>query len=642
MRKRSLKTRAENHEELGMFDAWTLQWGAHPMGEEMPDLDDLRDKYEVHRDEILATWRTRGDWHAAREPWAHWMFERDANADWLREDITQDWIRNASDERAAANGCRFEEWRGRKVVDWIQTYCRLYEGDCAGQNLVLHDWQFEATMRLFSWVKDSEEWGRTVRRFRKAGIFIAKKNKKSPTIAAWGMYLLCGDGERGQKTYSAARDGRQAMIAHQHALEMIRLSPELGRQCKVNQSTGQIEHKATRSFYRILAGDNKDSQEGLNGSVLVDETHVVDRRLASIIKGAGISRAQPLHIEASTAGSNVDSYGKEQRDYGMAIINGEITDEHFLAIDYSAPQELSDEELEADPVKYGKMANPAWGHTIKPSEFLADYNASKISIDKLATFKMYRLNIWQRSSNPWLKTGDWDKCRQDYKEDDLAGEQCVAGLDLSKTRDMTALSLVFREWGDEESIRILAHFWLPRKYAYENKHLAPFFEWEKMGALTLTDGSVIDYGAVRSKFHAWSQKFNICKLVYDPRFAEETTQAMSDGLYGAAGTLLEEGTGIERVSFKQTVEHYTPVIEEFERLVIAGRAHHNGNPVLTWQAEHVHKKTTGMTGRGAILEKPPSGDIKKIDGVVATLMALSMLNDLVGRSAYNTKGSLAL
>jgi phage terminase large subunit-like protein len=101
-------------------------------------------------------------------------------------------------------------------------------------------------------------------------VWIAKKNGKSPTLAAWGLYLLCADGEQGQKVYSVAKDGKQAMIAHTHAIEMVRrspaLSPDMGGECTINRSTGQITYHPTSSVYKVVAGDNPQSQEGLNGS----------------------------------------------------------------------------------------------------------------------------------------------------------------------------------------------------------------------------------------------------------------------------------------------------------------------------------------------------------------------------------------
>ncbi len=77
---------------------------------------------------------------------------------------TKRWMRNRSDELAVDNGCRFDEERGRYVVDWIQDYCKLYEGEWAGEPLMLVDWQLEFVMRLFGWVKWSDRWGREIRR----------------------------------------------------------------------------------------------------------------------------------------------------------------------------------------------------------------------------------------------------------------------------------------------------------------------------------------------------------------------------------------------------------------------------------------------------------------------------------------------
>lgn len=83
--------------------------------------------------------------------------------------ITNRWMRDASDERAAHQGCWFDEARGQFAVDWMRDYLRLYEGECAGQPFeCCDDWQHDAVMRLFGWVRDSEDWGRVIRRFRKA------------------------------------------------------------------------------------------------------------------------------------------------------------------------------------------------------------------------------------------------------------------------------------------------------------------------------------------------------------------------------------------------------------------------------------------------------------------------------------------
>ena len=538
---------------------------------------------------------------------------------------TKGWIKNPSDELAAAAGCRFDEARGRFVVRWIERYCRLYEGDWAGEPMRLTDWQLECTLRLFSWVKWSEKWNREIRRFRQASIWVAKKNKKSPTLAAWGLLLLAGDGEPGQKVFLCAKDGRQAReIAGRHAIEMLLQSDELAAECTINKNIMQITHLPTRSIMLPLSSSNsrtQESKEGLNGSTLIDEVHVVDRDFVRRISRAGISRSEPLQIEVSTAGNNPDSYGKQRFDYAAGVLAGTNVDQELFAAIYAAPQDLSDEALEADPLKYAAMANPALGHTVDQGEILADYQRSKKSLLALADFKMYRLNIWQRSASPWLRAADWEKCRRDFTLTDLAGRDCWAGLDLSRTRDMSALALVSPGDAPEEYFLWL-HYWLPEERVAQLDSLASFREWIKAGWLEATPGDVIDYGFIRAKFRELAAQVNIVELAYDPRFAEETTQTIEQGTVDPAGKTLEEGLGIPRFAFAQTDANYSAVVCDMERLVIVGGLHHPGNPVLTWQVGHA-KVLVRPISQSRRVVKPGGDDGRTIDGVVAAMMALA-------------------
>lgn len=523
---------------------------------------------------------------------------------------TKLWIRNAADELAAKAGCRFDRERGEFVVSWIQKYCRLYEGEFAGEALTLRDWQLDVTMRMFGWVRWSDRWQREVRRFRQASIFIAKKNKKSPTLAAWGWYLLAGDGEMGQKVFLAAKDGKQAReIAGKHAVEMLRQSPDLLSECVLNKATMQITHEPTRSIMLPLSSSNartKESKEGLNGSVLVDETHVVDGDFMRRINRMGISRSEPLQIEVSTAGNNPDSYGKMRFDYARDVEAGRVIDEELLTAIYAVPQDVTDDQLAADPVQYGKMANPAFGHTVDEGEFLRDYERSKRKPSDLADFKMYRLNVWQRTSNPWLRWDDWQACRADFAGVDLSGLPCWMGLDLSKTRDMSSLVLVFR---DDEEFYQLPFFWMPENEAKRQNDKASFLDWHEAGDLLYCAEDTIDQRDIYRKAEELAGQFDIQAVLFDRKYAEELTRDM------------EEKLGIERIEFPQTVMHFAGPTADYERLVISHKLHHNGNRVLAWQAGHVHVKSDANNNKRPV--KPPSEDVKKIDGIVAGIMALS-------------------
>ncbi len=541
--------------------------------------------------------------------------------------VTKAWIRTTADERAAAVGMRFDVERGEFVVNWIEGYCCLYEGEHAGEPLNLLPWQREFVMRLFGWVQWSAERSEYIRRFTKASLWAAKKNGKTPFIAAIGLYLLCGDGEQGQKVYPAAKNGDQAKLAQQHSIAMVEQSPALRADCKVNLSTSQITHVATRSKMTVLTGDNKRGQqakEGINGSVLIDECHVFDRLMHERTSRAGISRKEPLNLAVSTAGDDPSSYGFERFQYGRQVNDGSRNDPHFLHVEYCAPDKVTDADIDRNLEKYGRMANPSWGTIVMPSEFRSDWESCKGKPREIARFKQYRLNLWVGSTNPWLDVAGWDRGLRDYTLADLSGRECYLGLDLSRTRDMSSVVLIF-PWPEDgdEALRTWPMFWLPETRAAALNHLFPYQSWAGRGDLILTPGDVVDYGAIEEDVVSLVEENNLLVLTifFDQKYAEELTQR------------LENRLGCERRSVKQSVEILTLMAKEFERRVSAGLVQHPGNLVMTWQVGHV--QVWADRNRNIRPVKPDPSTGKAIDGIAAAVDAMA---GIVDASAANVAG----
>ena len=531
---------------------------------------------------------------------------------------TRRWIRNASDVAAVKAGCRFDEAKGQFVCDWIERHCHLYEGSRALMKLL--PWEREATMRIFGWVRwgtalpsgDDDRW---IRRFTKAVIFMPKKSGKSPYLAALALYLTAGDGEQGNHVFFTAADGGQARIAAKHAVEMVKASPELdaeqGGEIRINLTEMKLTHLSSGSDAKpISSGDKIAAQrkQGINGCICIDELHVVSFAYISesSIDRAGSSRDEPLFLAVSTAGKDPDSYGRSQYDYGKLVESGEAEDHGFFFLCYEAPQDLSDEDLDADPVKWGRMANPAWGKLTREAEFLADYQRSKRSLSDLADFKTFRLNIWQKAASPWIRAGDWKQCQQDYTEQDLLGKPCAVGLDLSKTRDMTALVLCF-PW--EDGYRLLPYFFLPEAAVERlSINFPQFLDWVRQGYSIQTEGNVLDYAFLKAKLNELAGKFSFAHFVFDKSFGAEFINQEF------AGPL-----GIEAEAFNQGMLTYNEPTQDFEREVISNQMHHNGNPVLTWQIGHCKVKPDPYGNKRPVKPKPE--DDRKIDGVIASLMA---------------------
>lgn len=542
---------------------------------------------------------------------------------------TKKWIKNASDERAAVAGMRFDVERAEFVCNWIENYCCLYEGSHAGEPLILLPWQREFVMRLFGWVRWSDEYGEWIRRFNKASLWAAKKNGKTPFIAAIGLYLLCADGEQGQKVFPSAKDGLQAQLAQQHAIAMVDQSPALRIDCKVNRSTLQITHLPTRSNQTILTGNNKrgqEAKEGINGSVLIDECHVFDRMMHERTSRAGISRKEPLNLSVSTAGDDPSSYGFERFQYGRQVNSGSRNDPHFLHVEYCAPDNITDADIDRRLEEFGKMANPSWGYIVMPSEFRSDWETCKGKPREVARFKQYRLNLWVGSTNPWLDVAGWDRGERDYTLAELAGRECYLGIDLSRTRDMTSVVFVF-PWPEDgsESLRIWPLFWLPEAIASRRGHLFPFRTWADYGDLTLTNGDVVDYTEVEEDTIAIAEalSLNVVTIFFDQKYAEELTQRLASRL------------GCDRKAVPQTIMYLTALAKEFERRVSVGLIQHPGNKVMTWQVGHV--QVYQDRNQNIAPKKPDPTTGKSIDGVAAALDAMA---GIVGMAGVNDEPSI--
>lgn len=537
---------------------------------------------------------------------------------------TKKWIRNAADEKAARAGMRFDVERGEFVCNWIENYCCLYEGAQAGQPLTLLPWQRDFVMRLFGWVRYSDEWGEWIRRFTKASLWAAKKNGKTPFIAAIGLYLLAGDGEQGQKVYSAAKNGEQAKLAQRHATAMVEQSPALASDCKLNKSTLQIGHVATRSAMLILTGENSTgakAKEGINGSVLIDECHVFDREMHERTSRAGISRKEPLNLSVSTAGDDPSSYGFERCQYGRQVNDGERDDPLFLHVEYSAPEKVTDAEIDKRLEEFGRMANPSWGVIVKPSEFRADWESCKGKPREVARFKQYRLNIWVGSTNQWLDTSGWEKGLREIDREELRGRSCRLGLDLSRTRDMTSAAFVF-DWEEEgpEAVLVWPLFWLPENTAKNRDHLFPFRSWAAAGDLRLTPGDVVDYKIVEGDIVAEVRdlELSVQGLFFDQHFAEELSQRLAEEL------------ACERTAVPQTLMVLCPLCKEFERRVSVGLVIHPGNKVMSWQVGHCEVWADRNQNIRPVKPSPLSG--KSIDGVMATIDAMAGVVSAEGAS----------
>lgn len=532
------------------------------------------------------------------------------------------WVQTRADELAVEMGFWFDESQAAYVVEWFARYLKHSKGRWAGQAFELLDWQRrDIVYPLFGWFRDVG-----IRRFQRAYIEIPKKNGKSTLASGVGLYMLAGDGENGPEVYSCATDKDQASIVHGEAINMVEASEELSAHLKVNRTTRNITYEDKRGTYKSVSA-KPQGKEGLNGNCwIADELHAwYGDELWNALRYMGTARTNPLGFQITTAGDDMESICRRQHEFAKEVVAGTngASDATVRFFGYIRGLEPGDD---FDTHEARAKANPSLGDTMQESELIADVEEARKSPSQMASCLRYRFNVWSTSSNPWLSLDAWKACEERFKEEDLIGQPCWAGLDLSRTKDFTSFAMIFHHEATN-TYRLVNRYWLPERTAQDRKSLASYLVWAEQGYISLIPGDTVSYQVVEDDVCALLDKFNVRELAYDKKYAYDIARRIQE----KCSTVLME--------VPQTPLHLAAPIQEFARMVMRGQLKHNANPVTTWQASHVQCRK-GRDGKDEILQKPESAnDHRTIDGIQAGVMALcrSMLSPVVV-SRYETEG----
>lgn len=484
------------------------------------------------------------------------------------------------------------------------------KGPFAQQPFNLRPWQTKIVRQLFTTQKDGR------RQYRSCLLMLPRKNGKTELAAALAIYFLLFDGEIGGEVYSAAADKDQAALVFNVAAQMIRNDPELDAQCEIIDSQKRIVHRKSGSFYRAISAEAY-SKHGFNASVIIyDELHAApNRELYDVLTTSQGARSQPLMLAISTAGFDRHSILWELYAHAKKVAENPALDPTFLPILYEAPidADWTDEDV-------WKAANPALGDFRSLEEMrVAAARAKEIPAQE-NTFRRLYLNQWTEQASRWISLSSWDACRAVIDRASLKGRRCYLALDLSATKDLTALVAVFPD--DEGGFDVLPHFFVPKDSIRDRsaRDRVPYDQWERDGYLTATPGNMVDYQAVRQTVNDWGAEFDVKEVAFDP--------------WNAAGLVAQLGgqDGFECIAIRQGFASLSPPTKSLEKAVLSRSLRHDGHPVLRWNLGNVS------------VETDPAGNVKpskkvsteRIDGVVALIMAL----DRMDRHAGDHQGSV--
>jgi len=503
----------------------------------------------------------------------------------------------------------YDKSKADRAVAFIENL-KHTKGKWAGKNFILLPWQEQIIRDLFGIVGESGK-----RQFLTAYVEIPKKQGKL------ALYLLYADNEPSAEVYGAACDRSQASIVFDVAKQMVQMSPALLKRSKITAATKRIANYSNAGYYQVLSAET-GTKHGLNVSGLVfDEIHAQpNRKLYDVLtKGSGDAREQPLFFIITTAGNDKNSICYELHNKSLDIKSGRKSDPSFYPVVYG----LTDEDDWNDEANWFK-ANPSLGHTITIDRVREAYKNALENPAEENVFKQLRLNIWTSATVCWIPDHIYYRGKMPIDIESLQGRECYGGLDLSSTSDISAFVLVFPPRNEDEKYIVIPFFWLPKdtlELRCRRDHVL-YDVWELQGYLNTTEGNVIHYGFIEKFIEELGEKYHIKEIAFDRWNATQMVQNLED-------------MGFTVVPFGQGYKDMSPPSKELYKLLMEGNINHGGQPVLKWMAQNV------------VMRQDPAGNIKpdkeksveKIDGIVATIMALDRcIRNKDDSSIYDERG----
>lgn len=503
-------------------------------------------------------------------------------------------------------GCHFDAGLAARAIDWIETHVVHLKGPKALQPFVLERWQRAFVANLFGWVRDADG----LRRFREFMLYVGKKNGKSLIVSAIALYMFLEDGEAGAEVFCAAAKRDQARkVWDVCRLELARMDPDEERATRYQHSIA----KADGGFLQPISAD-ADTEDGMNPhAALLDELHrQPDDRLFNVLRLSTAARAQPIFGALTTADEDRESICNATLSRARAVRDNPGDpmrpgyDPKFLPAIYEAlPTD--------DParVETWRKANPNLGVSIT-EEFLRDQcRTAQENPAMLADFKRYHLNVVAKAAQKWIDMQTWDLCGEPFDPASLSGKECIVGVDLSSTTDITAMLAVF-----PETLHVVPWFWVPEDAAKKRdlRNDRIYATWGAAGLIRLTQGDQLDESRVLDEMLEVLKPYKVSEVAIDPYNSLRYTQP-----------LMERGFPVVHVRQGwQTMSEplkWLGILVGNVRTPGRPRIRHGGNPVLRWMAGNAmieKDKKDNWT-----LVKPRGGD--KIDGISALATALARI-----------------
>lgn len=519
-----------------------------------------------------------------------------------------------------------------KRIRFVENECKLYEAPFSGRPFKLELFQkaiIESIYAIKKWNPEANFGkGGWVRKYQDVLILIARKNGKTPLVAAISLSeFMCG--EMGTKILYGSNDFEQADLAFSATDAMREESPSMAKRTRRNQKGiffGNPKHRKTKGKYsyqnkgsiRKISANGRN-KEGRNIKVgVVDEVHEMeDDHLIMPIQQALSTQDEPLYFEITTEGFTEDGYLDHRLADAQKVLDGELDRPDWAIWWYSQD---SEEEVWQDEKSWQK-SNPGIGVIKKWSYLRKQVEEAKSNPSQRAFVLAKDFNIKQNSSAAWLDEATIINT-ETFDPETLRGQYYIGGLDFAETTDLCSARALFEDQQTKKKYTLQMYF-IPEAKADaildDDSQLNPerknYREWEKQGLVVICPGAEVDAELVANWFVGLYEHYGMMpyKIGYDNWHSKDFQEIIAENF----GKEVLERIGMDFMSLSGPMRSLE---SDLARNVLV----YNNNEIDRWCLSNTGYKTNNI---GLIMPVKKYGTSKnRIDGTLSDIICYATFN----------------
>lgn len=513
-----------------------------------------------------------------------------------------------------------EEWLTNKDYQWdfrveilevLIEFSRMFkfpDGIKQGEPIELAGYQEFILANLFCWKHKEHGYNR----YSKAYIQVSRKNAKSFLLGFIGMFRALFT--RYAQIFCCATKKDQAAIVMREMKKLMDSNEYVKDKFKI-YSGNHFICKITDAQLAPLSSD-ANTLDGLGVDLAIIDEYGAhpNADLYNVMLSSQMYKPDAQICIITTAYPNtLTSPAYAERCMVMDMFDGKIPkNDRYFGLIY----ELDQEDIENDgedgwknPELWAK-SNPLLAEfPIIMDKMKNDFQDALSNPEKMRGFMTKNLNIWLvgEGAKSYLEYKAWQEC--EVEEISFKGKEVVVGIDMSKTTDLTGISIIAKdEYG---KVLIKSKAFLPEEIIVKKETLdkLPYSSYIYSGKdwLGTTPGKYVNQIVIEDYIRSIEAKYE-CKI---KKIAFDSWNALH-----LMSSLAED---YEVVDVKMSYKYFSPVLKRFREVVYDKGVEHEFNPILNFCVGNAVTKED--TQENILLDKVKSTN--RIDLIVSAIIGYS-------------------